>query len=42
MYVSIRHYNDTGNIQGTESEKVSVEIPISGIKTQDFNLSVKP
>lgn len=37
-YVSIRHYNDNGNICGTQSEKIRVEIPSSGIKIQNFDL----
>jgi hypothetical protein len=42
VYVSIRHFNDTGNIATTESNKASVQIPASGIKIQDFDLIVRP
>jgi hypothetical protein len=43
VYVAIRHYTkDSGNIAATFGDKVSVEIPNSGIKTQDFILTVYP
>jgi len=42
MYIFIRHYNDDGDITGSKSDKVSVQIPESGLKTQDFILSVYP